>query len=1200
MSNKKRTSRRKKRVPSKFADTICDLNKNKNDDGSGENTDASDVDSAKTDDGSCKTPNVSVENAAPEYVIDVSDKVVPNKLTYADVLDNKEGQIDKNLCYVPTSTCTDGSDVVIFEEDLVQLGSEKWNLTICGYFVGMKMSYYELKYNLVRMWSKYGLAEIFNTSNDVFCFKFRQEQGMKFVLENSPWMVGGRPLIVQQWSPDVNLEKAKPDKIPLWIKMYDVPLEAWTSKGISTLASGLGKPLIMDEMTARMCQFGKGRIGYARVLVEVNAGKEFKKFIKIKYRDKQGEIIRTKKVKVEYSWRPDTCKHCRVFGHTFYQCSKRPRSEEEKRQDIERIQDKRTETEMVAQKRYKWNQQQNYMKGNQNVVGKGQNAKNQLGLKSVRGASRMEYMHVNVGNASKGKVYEKVDMMMKLRMSLAVNRRRKWSTLWEKKVDGEETKDCVDVLEEITGIGKCMEDNEGVYYFQDCVNSVEIDDVCSSRFQFTWSKSPLNHKAGILKKLDRVMINECFIDKYPKAHAIFLPYLISDHCPALLIMPEGVVKQTKPFSFANHIADKQTFIQIAECKIDTNPTNDLIKEEGVVILKEYKEVVADEGKLLMQKTKIEWLKEEALSMIKEVSNDEIKKAMFDIADVKARGPDGYTTCFFKKAWCVVEKDICQAIKDFFVNGKLLKEINSTIISLVPKVSTPKKVSEFRPIACCNVICKCISKILTERIKSGLEKLLNVNQSAFIPGRQIYDNILITQELLRGYSRKSGPKRCALKIDLQKAYDTVSWTFLECILKKFGFNPKMVHWIMKCMTTASFSICVNGCSYGYFKGVRGLRQWDPISPYLFTLVMEVLSLLMAKNTQESDFKYHFGCKEMKITHLCFADDLMVFCHGDYKSVKVIKKTIEEFSDYSGLHPNLNKGTIFFRGICEQERSVIINTIKFHVGKLPMKYLGVPLLAKCLGVAECKILVDKVKAKVGDWKNKCLSYAGRVQLIASVLASMQIYWASVHLLPKTVIKEIDKVLKSFIWNQESYNARFNKGACIADMIQDGKWIWPDDWWSKFPILKQIKNRLQTQDRMAKWCNDRLACPLCERCSDSVTHLFFECCYANKVWNEVKDKICVEEDYHQWQDIILQLQSGYYNNSIKGVMGRIGVAACVYHIWRERNRRLFQNSKSNVDAVIQRINEEIKWKLIGLLVKKTIAVIKVFRNWGIPITN
>ncbi|GJX69516.1 RNA-directed DNA polymerase, eukaryota, reverse transcriptase zinc-binding domain protein [Tanacetum coccineum] len=607
---------------------------------------------------------------------------------------------------------------------------------------------------------------------------------------------------------------------------------------------------------------------------------------------------------------------------------------------------------------------------------------------------------------------------------------------------------------------------------------MEIDDICSSGFQFTWSKSPLNPKAGILKKLDRVMVNENFIDTYPKAHAIFLPYLISDHCPALLSIHEGVVKLTKPFRFVNHIADKQSFIQTVEDKWKADI------DGGVEILKEYKEAIEDEGKLLMQKTKIEWLKEgdrntsyfhkiiksrhnkcrvdsicneagvrfegdqvpqqfvkhfqdflgketivksiedrddlftctltddEACTMIKEVSNEEIKKAMFDIADVKAPGPDGFTACFFKRAWKVVEQDVCEAIEDFFANGKLLKEINSTIISLVLKVSTPQKVSDFRPIACCNVLYKCISKILTERIKSGLEKVVNVNQSAFIPGRQIYDNILITQELLRGYNRKNGPKRCALKIDLQKAYDTVNWSFLECILKKFGFHPKMVHWIMKCITTASFSICVNGCSYGYFKGARGLRQGDPISPYLFTLVMEVLSLLMAKNTQAKEFKYHACCKDLKVTHLCFADDLMVFCHRDIKSVKVIKKTIEKFSEYSGLFPNLNKSTIFFGSVNDQERKKILDVVKFQAGKLPMKYLGVPLLAKCLGVADCKSLIDKVKSKVGDWINRSLSYAGRVQLIASVLTSMQLYWASVYLLPKTVIKEIDKVLKGFL--------------------------------------------------------------------------------------------------------------------------------------------------------------------------------------------
>ncbi|GKD74119.1 hypothetical protein Tco_1332401, partial [Tanacetum coccineum] len=134
-------------------------------------------------------------------------------------------------------------------------------------------------------------------------------------------------------------------------------------------------------------------------------------------------------------------------------------------------------------------------------------------------------------------------------------------------------------------------------------------------------------------------------------------------------------------------------------------------------------------------------KEEANAMIGQVTDEEIKETVFDIDNNKASGPDGYTSGFFKKAWSIVGKEVCLAIKDFFLNGKLLGEINATIIALVPKVEVPNKVSEFRPIACCNVIYKSISKILTNRIKAGLQKVVNINQSAFILGRHIQDNIL---------------------------------------------------------------------------------------------------------------------------------------------------------------------------------------------------------------------------------------------------------------------------------------------------------------------------------------------------------------------------------------------------------------------------------------------------------------------------
>ncbi|GKD70678.1 RNA-directed DNA polymerase, eukaryota, reverse transcriptase zinc-binding domain protein [Tanacetum coccineum] len=142
-------------------------------------------------------------------------------------------------------------------------------------------------------------------------------------------------------------------------------------------------------------------------------------------------------------------------------------------------------------------------------------------------------------------------------------------------------------------------------------------------------------------------------------------------------------------------------------------------------------------------------------------------------------------------------------------------------------------------------------------------------------------------------------------------------------------------------------------------------------------MDIFNINMIKNiTNASSFKYHYGFKELKLTHMCFADDLMVLCNGDKESLKVIKESLEEFSNVSGLLPNLNKSTIFFGSMNEDKKRDLLEVLPFQYGKLPMKYLGVPLISKKLSLSDCKCLIENVEKRVNSWRNKLLSYASRI--------------------------------------------------------------------------------------------------------------------------------------------------------------------------------------------------------------------------------
>ena len=221
---------------------------------------------------------------------------------------------------------------------------------------------------------------------------------------------------------------------------------------------------------------------------------------------------------------------------------------------------------------------------------------------------------------------------------------------------------------------------------------------------------------------------------------------------------------------------------------------------------------------------------------------------------KVSGPDGYNALFFKKAWNIIADDIFAAVNKFFMSGKLLKQINHALIALIPKSDQASQVNHFRPISCCNLLYKIISKILANRIASVLEHIIGASQSAFRKNRKMMDNIFLVQELLRKYARKRISPRCLLKIDLHKAYDSISWEFLDWMLKSMGFPAQFCSWIMECITTTSFSLVVNGSIYGHFKGQHGLSQVDPLSPYLFVLCLEHFPVIFIASRVTSTFSF----------------------------------------------------------------------------------------------------------------------------------------------------------------------------------------------------------------------------------------------------------------------------------------------------------------------------------------------------------
>ncbi|KAL0295233.1 UNVERIFIED_CONTAM: hypothetical protein Sangu_3203000 [Sesamum angustifolium] len=625
---------------------------------------------------------------------------------------------------------------------------------------------------------------------------------------------------------------------------------------------------------------------------------------------------------------------------------------------------------------------------------------------------------------------------------------------------------------------------------------------------------------------------------------------------------------------------------------------------------------------LQQGIKHRLTQEEAELISAPVTQTEIKEAMFDIDEDSAPGPDGYTSGFFKSAWLVVGADICEAVQEFFRSGKLLKQLNATLLVLIPKVS------DYRPIACCNVLYKTITKIIVKRMQLILHLLIDYSQNAFVPGRSISDNILLAQELLAGYNQAKLPPRCTIKVDLKKAYDSVEWDFLTEVIKDalcefavlsgLNVNPAKSQIILSRAAQQDKQQLLD--LLGFQEGVLPVKYLGvPLTSSRLTIAdcRPLLSNLESRLEGWNQLTLSFAARTLLIK------SVLSTLHSYWASVFILPKGIIKIIE-ARVRKFLWQGStgrgyakVAWEQICKpkEEGGLGIRSISVMNQALMLKHLW-----KLVHMDRSSIWVDWIlqyrlrNSTIWSFTGATGSWGWKKMLkLKPILRSGLIYRVgngNSFKLWKDVWHELGPLCLSYPGGPTATGLPLD--ASLSCVIRTGQWHWPSQ---TDPVFSEIAAGLPpiypTEPDSIIWRNSsgiftvQSAIPLIQPPAPIVNwHVLLHgryqiakhCFILWRCLAILYRRTRFQWPYHGWQQGIAWASQRWRSKHILHAASRATLAALVYHLWIERNNRRFNATATSAESLVFRVMEDVRMRILSDTFIPSLQTRALYRLWKI----